>query len=249
MDWRERKTSEMLGRIVTVEVDRPIGFNHDGTIYPINYGYLPDVMGGDGEEQDAYILGVTEPVKSLTGQVVGVIRRMNDVEDKLVVAPEGHMYHQGEIAEATHFIEQYFQSTIDCLVRKSCGIVPFRIVNGRREFLILLQSNHCWSFPKGHMDAGESERETALRELYEETGLTAALVPDARVELSYDVRPLVKKEVVLFLGETEGKLNLQQSEIRDHRWVSRKELSRFLFRDTHAACERLFDMVQGFGEI
>lgn len=242
MDWRERKTHEMLGEIVTVTVDRPVGYDHHGTIYPINYGYLPGVMGGDGEEQDAYILGVEEPVETFTGRVVGVIRRINDSEDKLVVAPEGMEYHQGEIAEATRFIEQYFISTIDCLRRRSCGVVPFRTVNGEREFLILLQSNNCWSFPKGHMDAGESEEETSLRELREETGLTARLVPEARVELGYDVRPLVRKEVVLFLGEVHGEPVLQEGEIRAHRWVKREELSEYLFPDSFAACERLLTM-------
>lgn len=242
MDWRERKTHEMLGEIVTVTVDRPVGYDHHGTIYPINYGYLPGVMGGDGEEQDAYILGVEEPVETFTGRVVGVVRRINDCEDKLVVAPEGMEYHQGEIAEATRFIEQYFISTIDCLRRRSCGVVSFRTVNGEREFLILLQSNNCWSFPKGHMDAGESEEETSLRELREETGLTARLVPEARVELGYDVRPLVRKEVVLFLGEVHGEPVLQEGEIRAHRWVKREELSEYLFPDSFAACERLLTM-------
>lgn len=242
MDWRERKTHEMLGEIVTVTVDRPVGYDHHGTIYPINYGYLPGVMGGDGEEQDAYILGVEEPVETFTGRVVGVVRRINDCEDKLVVAPEGMEYHQGEIAEATRFIEQYFISTIDCLRRRSCGVVPFRTVNGEREFLILLQSNNCWSFPKGHMDAGESEEETSLRELREETGLTARLVPEARVELGYDVRPLVRKEVVLFLGEVHGEPVLQEGEIRAHRWVKREELSEYLFPDSFAACEQLLSM-------
>lgn len=242
MDWKERTTAQMLGMTVTVEVDRPIGYLHGDTVYPINYGYLPGVMGGDGEEQDAYILGVNEPVKSFTGRVVGVIRRSNDSEDKLVVAPEGMEYHQGEIAEATYFIERYFVSTIDCLVRKSCGVVPYRMVEGQREYLILLQSNGCWSFPKGHMDAGETERETALRELREETGLTAALVPDVRVELSYDVRPLVRKEVVLFLGEVEGEPILQEREIRSHRWVKREELSDYLYPDSLAAFEQLLNM-------
>lgn len=243
MDWRERTTHEMLGKIVTVEVDRPIGYDHHGTVYPINYGYVPSVMGGDGEEQDAYILGVEEPIKTFTGRVVGVIRRINDSEDKLVVAPEGMEYHQGEIAEATRFIEKYFVSTIDCLVRKSCGVVPFRTVNGEREFLVLLQSNDCWSFPKGHMDAGEREEETALRELFEETGLRAELIPNARVELSYEVRPLVRKEVVLFLGRVEGEPVLQEREIQSHRWVKREELSQYLFPDSLAACEKLLTMI------
>ena len=244
MDWRERKTVEMLGAVVTVEVDRPIGYRHGDTVYPINYGYLPGVMGGDGEEQDAYILGVDEPLRSFTGKVVGVIRRINDCEDKLVVAPEEMEYHQGEIAEATRFIEQYFVSTIDCLVRKSCGIVPYRMIDGEQEFLIVLQSNQCWSFPKGHMEAGETEAETALRELREETGLTAVLAPNAHVELSYALRTSVRKDVVLFLGKVEGEPALQEGEIQSCRWVKYAELSDYIYPDSLAACRKLLEMLQ-----
>ncbi len=242
MDWRERKTHEMLGQTVTVLVDRPIGYRHGDIVYPVNYGYLPGVMAGDGEEQDAYILGVEKPVERFAGTVVGVIRRHDDCEDKLVVAPEGKRYHQGEIAQAVHFVEQYFRSTIDCLLRKSCGVVPFRMNGGEREFLLLLQSNDCWSFPKGHMDAGGSESETALRELREETGLTAELVPDARVELSYEVSPVTTKQVVLFLGEVRGEPIIQETEIRDHRWIRENELAEYLFPDSLDACMQLLRM-------
>lgn len=241
MDWRERKTHEMLGQTVTVTVDRPIGYLHGDTVYPINYGYLPGILAGDGEEQDAYILGVEDAVESFTGTVIGVIRRHNDCEDKLVVAPEGMLFHQGEIAGMVHFIEQYFVSTIDCLLRKSCGVVPFRRHGAEREFLILLQTNRCWSFPKGHMDAGETEEQTALRELREETGLTAALVPGARTELSYDVSPVTRKQVVLFLGETAGELNIQESEVKEYRWVKENELAEYLFPDSLSACMRLLE--------
>lgn len=241
MDWKTRKTHELLGQTVTVTVDRPIGYDHNGTIYPINYGYLPGTMAGDGEEQDAYILGVNKPVESFTGTVVGVIRRSNDCEDKLVVAPKGMLFHQGEIAEATHFIEQYFVSTIDSLVRKSCGVVPFRTRDGVREYLLLLQTNQCWSFPKGHADAGETEEQTALRELQEETGLSAALLPGARVELSYNMSAITQKQVVLFLGEASGKLNLQESEVKQYRWAKREELGQYLMPDSLAACMQLLE--------
>lgn len=116
MNWRDRKTDELLGQVVTVQVDRPIGYLHGDIVYPINYGYIPGMMAGDGEEQDDYILGVDEPLETFTGKVVAVVRRHNDCEDKLVVAPEGQVYHQDEIAAAVHFQEQYFISTIDCLL-------------------------------------------------------------------------------------------------------------------------------------
>ena len=152
-----------MGKAVHVVVDRPIGYRHGDVVYPINYGYIPGTVAGDGEAQDVYILGLDAPIEEFDGIVIGVVRRMNDVEDKLIVAPVGTEYHQGEIAQAVHFQERYFATTIDSVFRKSCGVIPFRCVDDRREYLILLQNNHCWSFPKGHMEAGESEQQTALR--------------------------------------------------------------------------------------
>ncbi len=116
MNSRESIVHGFLGKKVHVVVDRPIGYCHKGMIYPINYGYIPGVMAGDGEEQDAYILGIQEPLTAFDGIVVGVVRRHNDCEDKLVVAPEGVVFHQGQIAGAVHFQEQYFDCSIEVLV-------------------------------------------------------------------------------------------------------------------------------------
>ncbi len=80
----------MLGKIVKVTVDRPMGTyhpKHKDIYYPINYGYIEGIMASDGEEQDAYILGVNQPVEEFTGKVIAIIHRLNDVEDKWVVAP------------------------------------------------------------------------------------------------------------------------------------------------------------------
>ena len=108
----------MLGDIVTVTVDRPMGSyhpEHPDMYYPVNYGYIEGVMAPDGEEQDAYILGVSEPVKQFTGCVIAVIHRYDDVEDKWVVAPEGVSFSKEEIAEQVRFQEQYFDSEIICI--------------------------------------------------------------------------------------------------------------------------------------
>lgn len=242
MDTREQIIQSLMGQLVHVEVDRPIGYVHGDIVYPVNYGYIPGVMAGDGEEQDAYILGVTEPLVAFDGRVVGAIRRSNDNEDKLIVAPDGMVFHQAEIAEAVHFQEQYFDYTIDSLVRRSCGVIPFRQVDEAREYLIVLQTNNCWSFPKGHMDRGETETQTALRELYEETGLTATLIPRATALSEYPTKMGSLKQVVLFLGEVSGDLVPRDKEVVDWRWVRAEELKDYLHPDTYEACASLLDI-------
>jgi 8-oxo-dGTP pyrophosphatase MutT (NUDIX family) len=239
MNAREQIIQALMGKHIHVEVDRPMGYQHGNIIYPINYGYVPGIIAEDGEAQDAYILGVSKPISSFDGQVIGVIRRKNDCEDKLVVAPEGILFHQGEIAQAVHFQEQYFDITVDCLFRKSCGVIPYRSNGSQREYLILLQNNNSWSFPKGHMEAGETETETALRELAEETGLEAKLIPGASVDYSYNISPLVCKQVLLFLGEVDGDVIPQEKEILGYRWVTSQALQAYLHTDTYAACKAL----------
>ena len=105
----------MIGRTVTVTVDRPLGSfhpKHPDLYYPINYGYVAGIMAPDGEEQDAYILGIDVPIDQFTGTVIAIIHRNDDVETKWVVAPSGITFSRDEIIAATHFQEQYFDSHI-----------------------------------------------------------------------------------------------------------------------------------------
>ena len=235
---REALIQAMLGKTVHVIVDRPVGHVHvkNGITfrYPINYGYIPGLMAGDGDEQDVYILGVDEPVAEFTGRIIGVVRRKDDNEDKLVAAPEGMLFHQGQIAEAVHFVEQYFDSTYESVFHRSCGIVPYRWHNGYPQVLVLQQKGaalYRWSFPKGHMEAWETEEETALREMREECGMTAKLHPGFRQVMHYTINGWMPKEVVLFLGKAEGDTTLQAAEIESSRWVSIQEARVLLHPD------------------
>lgn len=106
----------MIGAIVKVTVDRPMGSHHPeypDLYYPVNYGYIQGIIAPDGEEQDAYILGVDEPVTEFTGRVVAVIHRLDDVEDKWVVSPDGMRFCKEQIREMTAFQEQYFEIEIE----------------------------------------------------------------------------------------------------------------------------------------
>ncbi len=105
----------MIGKFVKVVVDRPLGTchpNHKDIIYSVNYGYIPDVIAADGEEQDAYILGVDEPVTEFVGRVIAIIHRLNDIEDKWVVAPESKSFSKEEIANSVAFQEKFFNIEI-----------------------------------------------------------------------------------------------------------------------------------------
>lgn len=105
----------VIGKTVTVTVDRPAGSyhpEHKNLYYPVNYGYIEGIMAPDGEEQDAYILGVDKPVRKFTGKVLAVIRRKDDVEEKWVVVPENASFTREEILQQVSFQEQYFQVEI-----------------------------------------------------------------------------------------------------------------------------------------
>ncbi|WP_405315804.1 inorganic pyrophosphatase [Faecalibacillus faecis] len=105
----------MIGTIVKVIVDRPLGTyhpKHKDIYYSVNYGYIPGVMAPDGEEQDAYILGVSQPVEEFVGKVVAIIHRFDDIEEKWVVAPEDTSFTKDEIMRQVAFQEQYFHTEI-----------------------------------------------------------------------------------------------------------------------------------------
>ena len=120
-DWiqytlRKAMVWSFLGKTVTIGIDRPIGYAHKKDIvYPINYGYIPGVLGGDGEELDVYLLGVNEPVERFEARIIAIVHRENDVEDKLVAAPVDMDFTRAEITQMVHFQEKYYDSHIELL--------------------------------------------------------------------------------------------------------------------------------------
>ena len=95
-------------------MDRPLGSKHpkNGLIYPVNYGYVPDTTAPDGEELDAYLPGVFEPVDEFTGKCIAYIHRTNDDDDKLIIVPEGVEYTDDQINALTEFQERFFKHEI-----------------------------------------------------------------------------------------------------------------------------------------
>ena len=99
-------STDFLGKIVTVKMDRPLGTKHP------KHGCIPNAVSGDGEELDAYVLGVDKPLDTFTGRVYAIVHRTDDDDDKLVVAPDGKNPTDKEIEEKTKFQEQWFKHII-----------------------------------------------------------------------------------------------------------------------------------------
>jgi inorganic pyrophosphatase len=106
--------AEFVGRPVEVQVDRPLGSPHPevGFAYPVNHGFVHGVAAPDGDELDAFVLGVPEPRQWFVARCIAVVHRLDDDDDKLVVVPDGVQMSDAEIRQLTHFQEQYFDSTI-----------------------------------------------------------------------------------------------------------------------------------------
>lgn len=111
---RQNENYSYLGKMLTIKIDRPLGSKHPkhGFIYPVNYGYVPNTVSGDGEELDCYVLGVFEPLEEFTGKCIAIIHRTNDNDDKLIIVPDGKKYTKEQIQALTEFQEQYFKSEI-----------------------------------------------------------------------------------------------------------------------------------------
>ncbi len=114
MSGKTVRARDYIGRNVEVKMDRSMGSKHPvhTIVYPVNYGYVPGAWSEDGEELDAYVLGVFKPLRKFSGVCIAVIHRTDDKDDKLVIVPKGRNFSNPEIRALTEFQERFFKSTI-----------------------------------------------------------------------------------------------------------------------------------------
>ncbi len=114
---------------------------------------------------------------------------------------------------------------------KSCGALVLRREDDGKYYILMIrhkQGGHR-SFPKGHMEAGETEYMTAVREVFEETGVQIRIDTDFRETVHYRPMPGVTKEVVYFLTETTRRdVRPREGEIAQVEWVPLEQAERSL---------------------
>ena len=109
-----QKNKEYIGKKTFAKIDRPLGCipkkEFPDFIYEVNYGFIPNTMSGDGEELDCYIVGVDEPLEEFEGKCIGIVHRINEDDDKLILVPDNSEYSSFDIQKAIFFSEKYHKS-------------------------------------------------------------------------------------------------------------------------------------------
>ncbi|MGN1130504.1 MAG: bis(5'-nucleosyl)-tetraphosphatase [Ruminococcus sp.] len=174
----------------------------------------------DKENKKAYVIS-EKPVNENFNGIVIAIACFDDGEEKLIVVEEGQVYYEPEIRTSFQFLRNVNIVSMKCLYEKSCGGIIF--YNGKQNTKILLVKNtngRYWSFPKGHIEQGETEKETAAREIKEETGLDVDIKKDFREVSDYCPFGKIRKHVVFFLAQAfTDDVKIQEEEISEYIWV------------------------------
>lgn len=251
--------SQYLGKMVKIKIDRPLGSLHPkhGFKYEVNYGYVPNTVSGDGEELDAYVLGVDEPLEEFTGKCVAIIHRLNDDDDKLVIIPENiENITDEEICAKTNFQEQFFKSEIVRRV-KSLPLIVQNIVYRKRkdavEVLLLKRTEErggFWNVVSGTLELHESVIDCRKRELLEEAGIKEAISWSDeinRFSFTHNNKPIV---VVAFAAKVpEDQEIVINDEHTEYRWVSFDEAIQMMkFDDDKKGLRACWDRLNG-GEV
>lgn len=183
-----------------------------------------------GKNQTVYLIGVEQPVKEFQAQVIAAAVNNSDETDILwICAPEGSVYYEPRIAELLQKYINPERYKYICYYEKSCGAVMYTQSGGERKFILITNISGHIGFPKGHIERGENEKMTALREIYEETGVHTNIYDGFRESYNYLINGYIHKRAVYYLArfdEADVKMNIR--EISEYRILSFDEALKIL---------------------
>lgn len=214
---RKAGDAHMLGKRVEVELEKQETVHN---LQPLRL-YRGKIVSMPFLGKPVYLAGARPQTRLYHGIVIAVVERGE--RERIIVAPEGSVYYEPELRAAVRAAEGDVPRKMLCLYEKSCGAVIFwRQKGGPTLFLLVKNRNgRHWGFPKGHMEEGESEEETAMREVREETGLQVEICKGFREVSVYRPFGRIRKQVVFFLAEKQaGSVTIQHTEIDRFQWAT-----------------------------
>lgn len=208
----------MLGKYVRVKVVKPIGSTDEaGCTYPLNFGTVYS-----NEKQTAFIMGIHHPVRNFDGRVIAIMSDKKNNHFIWIVAPKSTRFIINDIKQYIDLEKDFPNYKIECLYESSCGAVVFRDIRAEVRYLLIKNKRSAhWGFPKGHIELGETKKETAYREVLEETGIHLTIFDGFECVSKYKIKDRIEKMVSIFVGTTKDTSTvIQKEEIEDYIWLT-----------------------------
>lgn len=224
-----RSARFILGKNATVDISSTFRKYIPGKgCYYINCGTVRDIGGSAG----AFVIGTSGAVKEFTGEVIAIVKTPDKREFR-IVARKNAVYYEPDlrflVSDYIDGVENKDELVFVCFNEKSCGAVLFTQIEGKRYYILIKNMSGHVGFPKGHVEFGEDERMTALREIYEETGVHARLIDGFRETYNYMINGFVHKEAVYFTAPfNPDEVRMDIMEISEYKIVTFDEAIKIL---------------------
>ena len=217
-----KSTKSVLGGVYDVTVT--------GTYFLYNSGKRAGVLNSgkttyQGKDIKVFVIGVNETLSSFRGQVVAIAKdRQEEEEDVWILAPERTIIYEPRLISLLGKYLPCDRYKYVCYYEKSCGAVMYTKQDGVRKFILITNISGHIGFPKGHIEIGEDEKQTALREVYEETGVKTHIIDGFRESYNYLINGFIKKKAVYYLAPFEVcDIRMNIMEISEYRLVTFEE--------------------------
>ena len=214
---------QTLGTICTVNVKRSYRAFLAGKFAGyLNFGYT--ILSKQGVKE-VILIGEKFPVSKFSAQIIAIARDKNGEKDDIFIAArENSIYYEPNIEKlVSRFIPEGSADYI-CFYEKSCGAVMYTMSQGVRKYILIKNISGHVGFPKGHIEYGETEKQTALREVYEETGVHTEIIDGFRESYNYKINNFIKKKAIYYLAEFEPeKIQMDIMEISEYHLLTYEE--------------------------
>ncbi len=214
---------QVLGLVCQITVKRSYrAFPNGHFAGYLNFGFT--TLGKHGVKE-VILIGEKLPVNKANAQIIAVAHdKTGEKDDILIACPENSMYYEPNIIKLTEKYLSVPDTEFICYYEKSCGAVLYTEAFGERKYLLITNISGHIGFPKGHIEYGETEKQTALREIYEETGVHTSIIDGFREFYNYRINNFIKKKAIYFLAKFHpDDVQMDIMEISEYRMLSYKE--------------------------
>lgn len=204
-DFNLKNTArQVLGLTCTVNVKKSyrafVGGRFSGYL---NFGYT--TLGKIGVKE-VILIGENFPVNKFSAQIIAVAHDKSGTKDDIFIAArENSVFYEPNIVKMVDKFIPEGSADFICYYEKSCGAVMYTMDEGVRKYILITNISGHVGFPKGHIEFGETEKQTALREIYEETGVHTTIIDGFREFYNYKINNFIKKKAIYFLASFDPK--------------------------------------------